>query len=109
MDYEFDRGILIEPLGPGEYSANLDGGWVVGGGVNGGYALAVIGNAIRAELTTDGQRWWIEDLQSSNGTYIGGAGEPLPTTAVAPGQRVELADDDRVYVGAWTRIVVRQA
>jgi acyl-CoA thioesterase len=55
MDYEFDRGILIEPLGPGEYSANLDGGWVVGGGVNGGYALAVIGNAIRAELTTDGQ------------------------------------------------------
>ena len=62
-----------------------------------------------AQLTTDGQRWWIEDLQSSNGTYIGGAGEPLPTTAVAPGQRVELADDDRVYVGAWTRIVVRQA
>ena len=55
MDYEFDRGILIEPLGPGEYSSNLDGGWVVGGGVNGGYALAVIGNAIRAELTTDGQ------------------------------------------------------
>jgi hypothetical protein len=62
-----------------------------------------------AQLTTDGQRWWIEDLQSSNGTYIGGAGEPLPTTPVAPGQRVELADDDRVYVGAWTRIVVRQA
>ena len=41
--------------GPGEYSANLDAGWVVGGGVNGGYALAVIGNAIRAELTADGQ------------------------------------------------------
>ncbi len=36
--------------GPGEYAANLDAGWVVGGGVNGGYALAVIGNAIRAEL-----------------------------------------------------------
>jgi hypothetical protein len=62
-----------------------------------------------AQLTTDGQRWWIEDLQSSNGTYIGGAGEPLPTAPVAAGQRVELADDDRVYVGAWTRIVVRQA
>jgi hypothetical protein len=28
---------------------------------------------------------------------------------VPAGQRVELADDDRVYVGAWTRIVVRQA
>ena len=49
MDYELDRGIVVEPTGPGEYAANLDAGWVVGGGVNGGYALAVIGNAIRAE------------------------------------------------------------
>ena len=55
MDYEFDRGIVVEPTGPGEYAANLDAGWVVGGGVNGGYALAVIGNAIRAELAADGQ------------------------------------------------------
>jgi hypothetical protein len=62
-----------------------------------------------AQLSTDGQRWWIEDLQSSNGTFIGGAGEPLPTDPIPPGQRVELEDDDRVYVGAWTRIVVRQA
>jgi hypothetical protein len=62
-----------------------------------------------AQLTTDGQRWWIEDLQSSNGTYIGGAGEALPTTPIPPGQRVELEDDDRIYVGAWTRIVVRQS
>jgi hypothetical protein len=62
-----------------------------------------------AQLSTDGQRWWVEDLQSSNGTYVGGAGERLPTTPVTPGQRVELADDDRVYVGAWTRIVVRRA
>jgi hypothetical protein len=62
-----------------------------------------------AQLTTDGQRWWVEDLQSSNGTFIGAAGEALPTTPIAPGQRVELEDDDRIYVGAWTRIVVRQA
>ena len=55
MDYEFDRGIAVEPTGPGEYAAHLDAGWVVGGGVNGGYALAVIGNAIRAELSADGQ------------------------------------------------------
>jgi FHA domain-containing protein/zinc ribbon protein len=61
-----------------------------------------------AQLTTDGQRWWVEDLQSSNGTYIGGAGEALPTTPITPGQRVELEDDDRIYVGAWTRIVVRE-
>jgi FHA domain len=61
-----------------------------------------------AQLSTDGQRWWIEDLQSSNGTFIGAAGEPLPTDPIPAGQRVELEDDDRVYVGAWTRIVVRQ-
>jgi hypothetical protein len=62
-----------------------------------------------AQLTTDGQRWWAEDLQSANGTFIGAAGAPLPTTAIAPGQRVEFAPGDRVYVGAWTRIVVRKA
>jgi hypothetical protein len=62
-----------------------------------------------AQLTTDGQRWWVEDLQSANGTYTGGAGGPLPTDALPPGQRRELAGDDRIYLGAWTRIVVRAA
>jgi hypothetical protein len=62
-----------------------------------------------AQLTTDGQRWWVEDLQSSNGTYVGTAGGPLPDNPVAAGQRTELPDDARVYVGAWTRIVVRAA
>ena len=33
-----------------------------------------------AQLTTDGTRWWVEDLGSSNGTYVGGASAPLPTT-----------------------------
>jgi hypothetical protein len=55
MEYELDRGIAVEALGAGEYAATLDPGWVVGGGVNGGYLLAVIGNAIRAELAADGQ------------------------------------------------------
>jgi hypothetical protein len=62
-----------------------------------------------AQLTTDGQRWWVEDLQSSNGTFVGPAGAPIPTNPVSPGQRVEFAPGDRVYVGAWTRIVVRKA
>ena len=55
MDSEFDRGTAVEAVGPGEYAAELDGGWVVGGGLNGGYLLAVIGNAIRAELADLGQ------------------------------------------------------
>lgn len=62
-----------------------------------------------AQLTTDGQRWWVEDLQSANGTYVSPTGSPLPTTPVPPGERRELAEDDRVYVGAWTRIVLRRA
>ncbi len=61
-----------------------------------------------AQLTTDGQRWWVEDLQSANGTYVGPASGPLPTAAI-PAGRHELADDDRIYVGAWTRLVVREA
>jgi acyl-CoA thioesterase len=55
MDFEFDRGIAVEATAPGEYAAHLDRGWVVGGGVNGGLLLAVIGNAIRAELAEAGQ------------------------------------------------------
>lgn len=61
-----------------------------------------------AQLTTDGQRWFIEDLQSSNGTFVGGARGPLPTQPVPPGQKRELDDDDRIYLGAWTRLVVRK-
>jgi pSer/pThr/pTyr-binding forkhead associated (FHA) protein len=60
-------------------------------------------------LTTDGQRWWVEDLQSSNGTFVGQASDPLPEDPIPPGQRRELGDDDRLYVGAWTRLVVRKA
>ena len=63
----------------------------------------------QAQLTTDGHRWWVEDLQSSNGTYVGPASGPLPTIPVPPGQRRELSEDDRIYVGAWTRLVVRRA
>ncbi len=63
----------------------------------------------QAQLTTDGRRWWVEDLQSSNGTYVGPASGPLPTHPVPPGQRRELSEDDRIYVGAWTRLVVRRA
>lgn len=48
--FEFDRSIAIDPQGEGTYTAWLDGGWKVGGGLNGGYLLAVLGNAIKAEF-----------------------------------------------------------
>jgi FHA domain len=62
-----------------------------------------------AQLTTDGKRWWVEDLGSSNGTYVGGSVGPLPATPITQGQKKEIGSDDRVYLGAWTRIVVRKA
>ncbi|XVX20618.1 FHA domain-containing protein [Actinomycetota bacterium] len=62
-----------------------------------------------AALSTDGTRWWIEDLGSSNGTFVGLPGAPLPTTPIAPGQRVEISADHRIYLGAWTRLSIRRS
>lgn len=62
-----------------------------------------------AQLTTDGSRWFVEDLQSSNGTFVGPASGPLPDDPIPVGPKTELKDGDRLYVGAWTRIVVRRA
>lgn len=61
----------------------------------------------QALLTSDGRRWWIEDLDSSNGTWVAPAIGPLPTSPITT--RTEIDADDRVYVGAWTRIVLRPA
>ncbi len=50
MAYEFDAHIAVAEERPGRYLADLAAGWVVGGGVNGGYQLAVMGNAIATAL-----------------------------------------------------------
>ena len=62
-----------------------------------------------AQLTTDGTRFFVEDLESANGTFVGASGGPLLKDPVAVGAKRELDPDDRVYVGAWTRLVVRPA
>ena len=62
-----------------------------------------------AQLTTDGTRFFVEDLESANGTFVGASGGPLPKDPVPIGAKRELDPDDRVYVGAWTRLVVRPA
>ncbi|TIC88007.1 FHA domain-containing protein [Nocardioides sp. GY 10113] len=61
------------------------------------------------QLTTDGTRWWVEDLGSSNGTYVGSSVAGLPRQPLAPGERREVAAGERIYLGAWTRIVIRRA
>jgi hypothetical protein len=44
---EFDRDIALTELGDGSYAADLQPGWVVGNGLNGGYLLATVGHAVR--------------------------------------------------------------
>ena len=51
MQCEFDRTTAVsrrsgEPGRQATYDAVLDPGWVVGGGVNGGYLLSVLGAAV---------------------------------------------------------------
>ena len=62
-----------------------------------------------AQLTTDGTRWWVEDLGSSNGTFVAGAVDALPKTPIDVGLKREVGPDDRIYVGSWTRLVIRKA
>ena len=47
---EFDQHIEIRRQDEHTWEADLSAGWLVGGGVNGGYLLAVAGNALRAAL-----------------------------------------------------------
>ncbi len=46
----FDDQTAVVPLGDGVWSADLHGGWTVGGGLNGGYLLAILGRTLRAAL-----------------------------------------------------------
>ncbi len=62
-----------------------------------------------AQLTTDGTRWWVEDLGSSNGTFVAEAVDALPKTPIDVGVKREVGPDDRIYVGSWTRLVIRKA
>lgn len=60
-----------------------------------------------AQLTFDGRRWYIEDLDSSNGTFV--ATDGLPEVPIERRVKVELGESDNIYLGAWTRITIRAA
>ncbi|GAA1156597.1 thioesterase family protein [Nocardioides aquiterrae] len=47
MTHEFDEHIALSHQDETTWVAELDAGWSVGGGLNGGYLLAVAGNAVR--------------------------------------------------------------
>ena len=56
MSTEFDRGIAVSarPDDPTTYDAELDAGWQIGAGVNGGLLLATLGNALRSTFSASG-------------------------------------------------------
>ncbi|MEU8552012.1 thioesterase family protein [Streptomyces roseoverticillatus] len=49
-DSEFDRDTALTPRGPGVHDAALPAGWTIGGAVNGGFLLALLGRGLAAEL-----------------------------------------------------------
>lgn len=61
----------------------------------------------QAYLTGSDGHWTLNDLDSANGTYVGLATEPLPEEPISG--RTLITPDTRIYVGAWTRIVIRPA
>ena len=61
----------------------------------------------QAYLTSADGYWYINDLESSNGTFVADATASLPDDPITT--RTQITPDMRIYVGAWTRIVVRPA
>lgn len=63
-----------------------------------------------AQFVRQGDTVSVIDLSSTNGTYVvrSDGGDPDDDTpALDPGVATELADGDRVYVGAWSRLTLR--
>lgn len=93
---EFDRGTAVRARAgsPSVYDADLDPGWRIGGGINGGLLLALVGNALRAELGRDGGH---PDPFSLSAYYLS-AGRPGPAEI-----RTELVRRGRTFsTGAAT-------
>ena len=88
---EYDTHTAVAPAGENTWRAHLEDGWRVGGGVNGGYVLGVLGNALRAASPDK------PDPLVVSAYYLGPAvaGEALVRTRVrrAGGSTTTLAAD----------------
>lgn len=60
-----------------------------------------------ADLTLGADGWTVRDLTSVNGTHVLRAGDAFPPQEVSGAMPV--APGDQIFVGAWTRIVLRPA
>lgn len=95
---EFDRHTALEALGEGRYRAVLDGGWHVGGGLNGGYQLALAGAAMSAELAASGKPDPLAVSASYLAAAVDGPGE-LVVRVVRDGGRTSVVTCDLVQDG----------
>lgn len=64
-----------------------------------------------AQLLVEGDQLSVVDLSSTNGTYVLHPGHvpDADTTPLASGVSTALADGDRIFLGAWSRLTVRRA
>lgn len=62
-----------------------------------------------AEFVVAGDKLFVVDRSSANGTYVFGPSEKYgeETPPIKPEVARELHPDDRVYLGAWSRLTVR--
>jgi hypothetical protein len=49
MPFEFDEATSLTALGDGRYATPIHDRWDINGNANGGYLLALVANAMRAE------------------------------------------------------------
>ena len=56
----------------------------------------------------DAGRLFLEDLGSANGTFLANAIDTIPDLPIPVGRQVEVGEGDRIYIGAWTRLVIRR-
>ena len=59
-----------------------------------------------AQFIQDASGWSIVDLQSTNGTHVAKAGQPVQDNPLQGGVPMPLADGDSVYVGVWTKMTL---
>jgi hypothetical protein len=103
---EFDRAVALSARAddPTTYAAELDAGWAIGSGINGGLLLAVLGTALRAGLPGH------PDPLSVSAYYLS-ASEPGPATVrtrlLRAGRSVSTASASLVQPSADGREVER--
>ncbi len=98
----FAHATAVDPVGAGVYSADLDSGWTVGEGLNGGYLMALMGRA--AVAGGPGHAHPLAMTAHFGGSAVPGraevAVEVLRAGRFASQMRATLRQDDRSLVHA---------